>query len=181
VAASITADSFFSGWGIRTLADTEARYNPMSYHNGSVWPHDNAMVASGLARYGRKDLAARVLSGMLGVATYMESERLPELFCGFSRRPGKAPTAYPVACSPQTWAAAAVFLLVKACLGLTVEGVSGRVILTKPVLPPELDRMSITNLAVGDASVDLSLFRQGQAVAVTVARQRGETEVVMLH
>jgi glycogen debranching enzyme len=181
VAANIMADSFFSGWGIRTLADTETRYNPMSYHNGSVWPHDNAMVASGLARYGRKDLAARVLSGMLGVATYTESERLPELFCGFSRRPGKAPTAYPVACSPQTWAAAAVFLLVKACLGLTVEGVSGHVILTKPVLPPELDRLNITNLAVGDARVDLNLFRQGQAVAVTVARQRGETEVVMMH
>ena len=181
VAANIASESFFSGWGIRTLADTEARYNPMAYHNGSVWPHDNALVASGLARYGRKDLAARVLSGMLGVATYTESERLPELFCGFSRRHGKAPTAYPVACSPQTWAAAAVFLLVKACLGLTVEGISGRVVLTKPVLPPELDRLSITNLAVGDARVDLNLFRQGQAVAVTVARQRGETEVVMLH
>ena len=153
----------------------------MSYHNGSVWPHDNAMVASGMARYGRKDLAARVLSGMLAVATYTEGERLPELFCGFSRRPGKAPTAYPVACSPQTWAAAAVFLLVKSCLGLSVEGKSGRVVLAKPVLPPELDRLSITNLAVGDALVDLNLFRQGQAIAVTVVRQKGETEVVMLH
>ncbi len=181
VAASLAGEAFFSGWGVRTLANTEARFNPMSYHNGSVWPHDNAIVASGLARYGRKDLAARILSGMLGVATYMESERLPELFCGFSRRPGKAPTAYPVACSPQTWAAAAVFLLVKSCLGLTVEGATGRVVLTKPVLPPELDRLSITNLAVGDAIVDLNLFRQGQAVAVTVARQKGETEVVMQH
>src|SRR5216684_1019845 len=181
VAAGIAGESFFSGWGIRTLADTEARYNPMSYHNGSVWPHDNAMVASGMARYGRKDLAARVLSGMLAVATYTEGERLPELFCGFSRRPGKAPTAYPVACSPQTWAAAAVFLLVKSCLGLSVEGKSGRVVLAKPVLPPELDRLSITNLAVGDALVDLNLFRQGQAIAVTVVRQKGEAEVVMLH
>jgi glycogen debranching enzyme len=181
-AATVMAgESFFSGWGIRTLADTEARYNPMSYHNGSVWPHDNAMVASGLARYGRKDLAARVLSGMLAVATYTEGERLPELFCGFSRRPGKAPTAYPVACSPQTWAAAAVFLLVKSCLGLSVEGKSGRVVLAKPVFPPELDRLSITNLAVGDALVDLNLFRQGQAIAVTVVRQKGEVEVVMLH
>jgi glycogen debranching enzyme len=181
VAALMAGESFFSGWGIRTLADTEARYNPMSYHNGSVWPHDNAMVASGLARYGRKDLAARVLSGMLGVATYTEGERLPELFCGFLRRPGKAPTAYPVACSPQTWAAAAVFLLVKSCLGLSVEGKSGRVVLAKPVLPPELDRLSITNLAVGDALVDLNLFRQGQAIAVTVVRQKGEAQVVMLH
>jgi len=181
VAASLAGESFFSGWGIRTLADTEARYNPMSYHNGSVWPHDNALVGSGLARYGRKDLAARVLSGMLGVATYTESERLPELFCGFSRRPGKAPTAYPVACSPQTWAAAAVFMLLESCLGLSVDGVTGRVSLSKPVLPPELDRLSITNLAVGDGIVDLNLFRQGQAVAVTVARQKGDTEVVMLH
>jgi len=139
------------------------------------------VVAAGLARYGRKDLAARVLSGMLAVATYVESERLPELFCGFSRRPGKAPTAYPVACSPQTWAAAAVFLLLQSCLGLSVEGATGRVVLTKPVLPPELDRLSITNLAVGDAVVDLNLFRQGQAIAVTVIRQKGDTEVVMLH
>jgi len=181
VAASLAGESFFSGWGIRTLANTEARYNPMSYHNGSVWPHDNAMVAAGLGRYGRKDLAARVLSGMLGVATYVESERLPELFCGFSRRPGKSPTAYPVACSPQTWAAAAVFMLLQSCLGLSVEGAAGRVVLTKPVLPPELDLLSITNLAVGDALVDLNLFRQGQAIAVTVVRQKGETEVVMLH
>jgi glycogen debranching enzyme len=181
VAASLAGESFFSGWGIRTLANTEARYNPMSYHNGSVWPHDNAMVASGLARYGRKDLAARVMSGMLAVATYTEGERLPELFCGFSRRPGKAPTAYPVACSPQTWAAATVFLLLKSCLGLAVEGVTGRVILTKPVLPLELDRLSIGNLAVGDGLVDLNLFRQGQAIAVTVNRQKGDTEVVMQH
>jgi glycogen debranching enzyme len=181
VAANLAGESFFSGWGIRTLADTEVRYNPMSYHNGSVWPHDNAMVGAGLARYGRKDLAARVLSGMLGVATYTESERLPELFCGFSRRPGKAPTAYPVACSPQTWAAAAVFMLLESCLGLSVDGVTGRVSLSKPVLPSELDRLSITNLAVGDGIVDLNLFRQGQAVAVTVARQKGDAEVVMLH
>src|SRR5260370_9515290 len=85
VAAGMVGESFFSGWGIRTLADTEARYNPMSYHNGSVWPHDNAIVASGLARYGRKDLTARVLSRLLAVATYSECERLPELFCGFPR------------------------------------------------------------------------------------------------
>ncbi|HEY6389795.1 MAG TPA: amylo-alpha-1,6-glucosidase [Bryobacteraceae bacterium] len=181
VAASLAGESFFSGWGVRTLANTEARYNPMSYHNGSVWPHDNAMVAAGLARYGRKDLAARVLSGMLAVATYVESERLPELFCGFSRRLGKAPTAYPVACSPQTWAAAAVFMLLQSCLGLSVDGAAGRVVLTKPVLPPELDRLSITNLPVGDALVDLNLFRQGQAIAVTVVRQKGEADVVMLH
>jgi glycogen debranching enzyme len=174
-------DTFFSGWGIRTVAQTEARYNPMSYHNGSVWPHDNALVALGLARYGRKDLAARIMSGMLAVATYVENYRLPELFCGFSRRPGKAPTAYPVACAPQTWSSAAVFMLIEACLGLSVDGLARQVVLAKPVFPPELDRLSIRDLSIAGASVDLHLFRHGQSVAVTLHRRRGDVEAVVQH
>jgi glycogen debranching enzyme len=181
IADLLVSDDFFSGWGIRTVDRRELRYNPMSYHNGSVWPHDNAMAGSGLARYGRRDLAAKVLSGMLAVATFTEDLRLPELFCGFARRQGKAPTSYPVACSPQTWAAAAVFLLLEACLGLAVNGAERKIILSAPTLPPELSRLSIRDLPVGDAIADLNLFRHGDSVAVTVLRKSGEVDAVVHH
>jgi len=137
----------------------EARYNPMSYHNGSIWPQDNALIASGFARYGRRDLAAKVLSGMLGVANSIEDLRLPELFCGFPRRPGKAPTSYPVACSPQTWAAASIFHLIEACLGLNIDAREPSISLTNPRLPVELSRLDIHDLRIAGAVADLSLFR----------------------
>src|SRR5262249_18439809 len=107
----LSQDTFFSGWGLRTIADTELRYNPMAYHNGSVWPHDNALIAAGLTGSPNKELAARILVAQLEASAYFESCRLPELFCGFRRREGKAPTQYPVACSPQAWAAGSVFAL----------------------------------------------------------------------
>ena len=181
IADLLVSDAFFSGWGIRTVGQREARYNPMSYHNGSVWPHDNALIAAGLARYGRRDLAAKVLSGMLAVANFVENQRLPELFCGFPRRPGKAPTSYPVACAPQTWAAAAVFLLVEACLGLSVDSVERQIILTKPALPPELNHLRIRDLKVAGAIVDLDLFRHAEAIAVTAHRRQGDIEVSVQH
>src|SRR6202035_3060025 len=102
VARGLMETRFNSGWGIRTVAKGEARYNPMSYHNGSVWPHDNAMIALGLARYGFKDPVQRIFSGLFDAASFWEPRRLPELFCGFARR-HTAPTTYPVACSPQAW------------------------------------------------------------------------------
>src|SRR6185312_2006983 len=108
----------FSGWGIRTLAQCEPRYNPLSYHNGSVWPHDNAVIALGFARYGLKTEAVRVFEGLFDAARHQELRRLPELFCGLIRRPRREPTPYPVACSPQAWAAAAVYAVLGACLGL---------------------------------------------------------------
>ena len=181
IADQLASDEFFTGWGLRTIGAHEARYNPMSYHNGSVWPHDNALIAAGLARYDRRDLAAKVLSGMMDAASFTEDLRLPELFCGFPRRTGKAPTAYPVACSPQTWAACAVFLLLQACLGLTVDGAGGRIVLTNPVLPKELNRVNIRDLKVLDAVVDLNLFRHNDAVAVTVFRKSGHIEALVRH
>ncbi len=168
---------FFSGWGIRTLASGEARYNPLSYHNGSVWPHDNALIARGLARYGLKNLAGKVLLALMDVSSNMELHRLPELFCGLERRTGEGPTLYPVACSPQAWAAAAPFLLVQSCLGLNVLGAEGRVTFERPCLPEGIPQLSIRGLRVGNASVDLLFERQADTVRIQVLEKHGEVEV----
>lgn len=178
-ARTLLGEPSFSGWGVRTLASTEARYNPMSYHNGSVWPHDNAVVAAGLARYGLKGPALRILDGLFGASTFVELHRLPELFCGFPRRSGEGPILYPVACAPQAWAAAAVFLLLQACLGISIEAEPPRVRLVRPVLPEFLQHVRISNLAVGDSTVDLLLERRRRDVAVEVRRRSGDVEVLI--
>jgi glycogen debranching enzyme len=126
VAAMLLTPQFFSGWGIRTIARREARYNPMSYHNGSVWPHDNALIALGLARYGHKTKIEQLFKGMFDAATYMDLRRLPELFCGFQRGPRRGPTLYPVACNPQAWASATPLTLLEASLGLQIDAKAGR-------------------------------------------------------
>ena len=151
VAHTLLNESSFSGWGVRTLDSTEARYNPMSYHNGSVWPHDNALIALGMARYGRKDGALRILSGLFDASTWLDLHRMPELFCGFHRRAHEGPTLYPVACAPQSWAAGSVFLLLQACLGLTIDGIGKRISFERPELPQQLDRLALRQLRVGDA------------------------------
>jgi glycogen debranching enzyme len=178
VAQTLFAPDFYSGWGVRTLATGEARYNPLSYHNGSVWPHDNAMIAAGLARYGFKNLAGRLLLALMDVSSVLELNRLPELFCGLERRAGEGPTLYPVACAPQAWAAAAPFLLIQSCLGLTVQGAHNRVIFTRPALPEGIPQLSIRGLRVGDASVDLLFERQVDTVRVQVLEKQGDVEVV---
>ena len=121
IARTLLSADHFSGWGIRTLAASAPRYNPMSYHDGSVWPHDNALIAAGLARYGDTRAAAAILGGLFDAFRALEDARLPELLCGFDRRRGEPPTLYPTACSPQAWAAGAVFLLLQAVLGLTID------------------------------------------------------------
>lgn len=178
VAHTLFADDFYSGWGIRTLASGEARYNPLSYHNGSIWPHDNALIAAGLARYGFKHLAGKILLALLDVSNMLELHRLPELFCGLERRKGEGPTLYPVACSPQAWAAAASFLLIESCLGLTIQGSANRVVFNRPALPEGIPQLSIRGLRVGSASVDLLFERQMDTVRVQVLEKRGEVEVV---
>ncbi len=172
------ADHSFSGWGIRTVASGAARYNPMSYHNGSVWPHDNAIVAAGLARYGFTSAASRVLGAMFDLSQVVDLHRLPELICGFHRRNGNSPTLYPVACAPQAWAAGAVYLLVQACLGLRVDAAAQRVSFAHAVLPEELEWLRINNLAVGPASIDLLLTRHTYDVGVTVLRREGDLAIV---
>jgi glycogen debranching enzyme len=181
VATTLTDESSFSGWGVRTVASTEARYNPMSYHNGSVWPHDNALLAAGFARYGLRESAAMVLAGLLDASLFFDLHRLPELFCGFPRRPGESPTLYPVACAPQAWASGAVFLLLQASLGLSVLAPEQKLVFSKPLLPAFLPRVSIRDLKVGDARVDLLLTRHDEGdVGVNVLRRHGVLEVVVL-
>jgi glycogen debranching enzyme len=177
-ADSLLEEDFFSGWGIRTLATEEARYNPLSYHNGSIWPHDNALIASGFGRYGFRNLAGRIMLALLDVSSVMELHRLPELFCGLERRTGEGPTLYPVACSPQAWAAAAPFLLIQACLGLRIDGAKNRVVFERPCLPEGIPQLSIRGLRIGNASVDLFFERQAENVRVQVLEKQGEVDVI---
>ena len=180
VARTLLDEPSFSGWGIRTVAEGEARYNPMSYHNGSVWPHDNSMIAYGMGRYGLNSAAARVLDAMFDVSQAVDLHRLPELFCGFPRRGGEGPTLYPVACSPQTWSAASAFLLLQGSLGLSIDAVERVIRLQNPMLPRHVDHLTIGDLRVGDATVNLRLQRSGEDVATTILRREGRVEVVVV-
>jgi glycogen debranching enzyme len=180
-----TADTLMSpesvsGWGIRTLSCGEARYNPMSYHNGSVWPHDNALTALGFARYGFKAEAARVLEGLFSAATHQESRRLPELFCGFIRRPHRGPTAYPVACSPQAWSAATPFGLLAACLGLHLVHDDDQVCFQNPVAPEFLQEVVIRNLRLGPSRMDVRLHRYGHDMTANVLSRAGTAGLVVV-
>ncbi|MDB5635981.1 MAG: amylo-alpha,6-glucosidase, partial [Bradyrhizobium sp.] len=155
VAADLMRSHFFTGWGIRTVARGEARYNPMSYHDGSIWPHDNALIALGLARYGLKHSVGRVFEGLFEAATYMDLRRLPELFCGFRRENRRGPTLYPVACAPQAWASATPFTLLEAALGLEFDVRRGEIRLRNPRLPAFLNEVVLHELQLGPSSVDL--------------------------
>jgi glycogen debranching enzyme len=181
IVKELASEVFFTGWGVRTIADTEARYNPMAYHNGSIWPHDNAVIAAGMTNRRSKALAEHILTAQFEASTFFDSSRLPELFCGFRRREGKAPTLYPVACSPQAWAAGAVFMMLQACLGLTVDATKPRVLLRSPCLPRCFERISIRGLSVdGAGDVDLTLVRSGSSVAANVERRSGDLEVIVV-
>jgi glycogen debranching enzyme len=180
VAASLMRPESFGGWGIRTLSHGEPRYNPMSYHNGSVWPHDNALIALGLSRYGLRSQAARVFTGLFQAATYHELHRLPELYCGFNRRPHRGPTAYPVACSPQAWSAAALPGLLAAILGLDLSHQDDTIRFRDPWLPDVVDELAIRNLRLGESCVDLHFHRVAQDVAVRLLARDGTAKVIVL-
>ncbi|HXC37927.1 MAG TPA: amylo-alpha-1,6-glucosidase, partial [Burkholderiales bacterium] len=179
-ASTLLSRPMFSGWGVRTLAQGEKRYNPLSYHNGSVWPHDNALIAMGLANYGLKRKGLAVLEALFDASQRMELHRLPELYCGFERRPDEGPTLYPVACSPQAWASASVFLLLQACLGLSFDWVNRCIRFDHPLLPAFLRRVQISGLRLGDACVDLELERHAHDVGVNILRREGEVTVSVL-
>jgi len=178
VAATLLSPAAFGGWGIRTIGSSESRYNPMSYHNGSIWPHDNGLIAMGFARYGLQKSAARVFGALFDAAAYMDLRRLPELFCGFPRRERSAPTQYPVACSPQAWASATPLCLLQASLGLELLDRSGEVKFYRPTLPDFLDHVRLRNLRLSTGSVDLLLHRQDNNIGVTVTRRDGDVVVV---
>ncbi len=181
VADTLLSAAMFSGWGIRTVSVSAARYNPMSYHNGSVWPHDNGLIAMGMSRYGLKHAAAEIFTALFDAASYMDLRRLPELFCGFVRRERNAPTQYPVACSPQAWAGATTLCLLQATLGLELFDGSHEVALYRPVLPEFLNHVHLRNLRLSGGSVDVLLHRHGNDVAATVTRRDGDVIVVVRH
>jgi glycogen debranching enzyme len=177
VAETLLGPEMFSGWGVRTVSSIESRYNPMSYHNGSVWPHDNGLLAAGFSRYGFDDLIATPFRGLLDVSVTLEGHRLPELFCGFHRRSDEGPTLYPVACSPQAWSSGVVFQLVQSCLRLSIDPQERRLSINRPLLPPSLTYLRFLNLELPFGDVDLLFEQHVHDVAVTVLRQRGAFEV----
>ncbi len=179
VAHTLMSRDLFCGFGVRTVGCHEARYNPLSYHNGSVWPHDNAMVAAGMAKYGFRGFAGKILMGLLDVSNSVDLHRLPELFCGVDRRGGEGPTLYPVACSPQSWAAASVFMLLQACLGITVDGHGKRLIFERPYLPEGIPQLWIHGLRINDSRLNLSLQRDAGSVQIEVMEKQGPVEVVV--
>ena len=174
VVAALMGPASFSGWGVRTVAADAPRYNPMSYHDGSVWPHDNALIALGLSRYGFRDEAARIFEGLFAAAVHFDLRRLPELFCGLPRRRAQGPTAYPVACSPQAWAAAAPFALLQASLGLAFDSTERRLVFDRPRLPAFLDEVTIRGLELCGATIDVTVRRVGEEAAVSVLRREGD-------
>jgi glycogen debranching enzyme len=180
ISQGLLGPDFFNGWGVRTVGAREPRYNPVSYHNGSVWPHDNALIAAGLASYGYKDSAIRILAGLLDTSVLVDLHRLPELFCGLDRRPGEGPTLYPVACAPQAWAAGSVYLLLQACLGICASAVQNTITFAQPCLPEVIPQLWIKNLRVASASVDLFLERSNaDEVRVEVLDRRGDAKVLV--
>jgi glycogen debranching enzyme len=180
VARTLLAAESFSGWGVRTLASSESRYNPMGYHTGSVWPHDNALIARGLARYGLGEKALRIWTGLFEAGMYFDLHRMPELFCGFTQEPGEGPVLYPVACAPQAWSAASVFLALQACLGLEIQATQNQISFTRPHLPASLGELRIHNLRVAGATVDLLLVRHESDVGVNVLRREGDVLVMTI-
>ena len=171
-------EEFFSGWGIRTLHTSEVRFNPMSYHNGSVWPHDNALIALGMSRYGLMGGVHAILGGLFDMSIHADLHRLPELICGFPRRPREGPILYPVACAPQAWAAGAVFLLLQACLGISFKAYENTIIFANPALPEFLPSLEIKNLRIGKFSADIVVTRKKSDVAIHVTRKDDALNIV---
>ena len=177
VAKGLMASDQFTGWGIRTLAASEVRYNPMSYHNGSVWPHDNALIALGMARMGLREQTTRLFEALYTASKTLHPHRLPELFCGFHRRPGQGPTSYPVACSPQAWAAAALPALVQAFIGLSFDPAARTLRFEHPCLPDFLDSLTLRNLSLGDARVSVLICRTPGEISVSVIERSGTSDI----
>jgi glycogen debranching enzyme len=167
-AKNLLSENMFSGWGIRTIAESEPRYNPMSYHNGSIWPHDNAIIAYGFSRYNLMDEAAKVMKGVFDTAISADGYRLPELFCGFDRIKGQGPTSYPVACAPQAWSVGAIFLLIQSCLGMKINAAQNTISFFHPVLPSFLKEITISNLRINNMQVILQIRRSKEGIEVNL-------------
>jgi glycogen debranching enzyme len=181
VARRLLEPSFYSGWGIRTVAEGEVRYNPMSYHNGSIWPHDNAIIAQGFGRYGHKHAIGAVFEDLVRAGTYMDLRRIPELYCGFRRRTGRGPTLYPTACAPQAWASGALFSLLPAMLGLEFDCARRQIRLVNPIVPATAGDIIVRNLSVGGARADFALHHDSRtAVSLEVLRAEGDVQISLV-
>jgi glycogen debranching enzyme len=178
VVGHLTADDMFGGWGVRTLSQRERRYNPIGYHLGTVWPHDNSIIAAGLRRYGFNQQAVQVLDSIVSAGQHFEHARLPEVFAGFSRHDFAVPVRYPVACHPQAWAAGSVPFMISSLLGLTADAFNNRLHVIRPVLPSFVNELEFRRIKIGDSTIDLHFERTGAGdVQVHVARHSGAVKV----
>jgi glycogen debranching enzyme len=179
VAERLMQDDMFCGWGVRTLSAKERAYNPLDYQTGSIWPHDNALIALGLRRWGFTQPMDRIFTGIFQAATHFEDFRLPEVFDGFSQQQYPRPVHYPVACSPQAWAAGALPLLLQVALGLEPDALEGVLRIHRPHLPDWLRSVTIRGLRVADTSIDLQYRREDSTTLVAVLGRRGDIEVLV--
>jgi glycogen debranching enzyme len=179
VADRLLGPGLYSGWGIRTYAADQPGYNPFGYHTGTVWPHDTSLAAAGLKRYGFQDEANRIVGHVFEAAQHFEAFRLPELFCGFDREAAPMPVPYPVACSPQAWSAGATFMFLSTMLGLRAHADRRELELLRPNLPDWLGKCTVTNLRIGDASVDLLFHRWRGTTSAEVLRKVGDVSVTI--
>ncbi len=179
MARRLLAPDMFSGWGIRTMSKSSVAYNPMSYHNGSVWPHDNAFIGAGLKRYGHAKATNRLATALFDMAVTVDDMRLPELFCGFTRRSPNRPVAYPVACSPQAWASGAPYLLLQSMLGISARAPENTLLVNKPSLPPWLNTVELHNLRVGRSTISVVFRRQGETTGFSLLEKEGNVRVLM--
>ncbi len=181
-AASISdyllSDSMFTGYGIRTLSKTEIAYNPLSYHNGSVWPHDNSLIMEGLRNYGMIRHLETLALGVMGVLETSADFRLPELFCGFKKRQNAPPVPYEVACKPQAWAAGSIFLMLKSMLGMSIDLDQNHLVFNSPLLTSQINTLEIRNLQGRDWEIDLVLRRSRTGTVVDVLRKHGNVRVL---
>lgn len=169
----------FSGWGIRTVSKSSRNYNPMSYHNGSVWPHDNALIIMGLKKYGFVEQANIIASAIFDAAIHHSYFRLPELFCGFTRRGNNYPVAYPMACCPQAWAAGSIFMILQAILGIFPDAPNDTLYIKRPTLPVWLNRVNLKGLKIGKSKLDIAFNRENQMTSFTVLNKEGDLKIVI--
>jgi glycogen debranching enzyme len=178
VVQHLMSPAMFNGYGIRTLADTEVAYNPMSYHNGSIWPHDNSLIMEGFRNYGRTPALERLSLGMIGVLEASNDFRLPELFCGFRRRGSEPPVPYEVACKPQAWAAGSIYLMLKAMIGISMSPEQGHLVFNTPLLTPKIGTLEIRGLQGRDWEMDVTLRGSGHGTLIDVNRKHGNVRVM---
>lgn len=182
IADRFFAEDMFTGWGIRTLSNEMPLYNPMSYHNGSIWPHDNSLIAYGLSKIGRIDLAVKITTAMFDSARLMSYKRLPELFCGFPREYSRQdpPVMYPVACIPQAWAAGSVFLLIQSFLNFSPDAQRKEIVLNNSCLPDWSKELTLNNLKVGQGAVDIKFSKtEKDSIVVDILDKRGKLDIII--